>query len=244
METFNSGKKIPLVLLGPGRSPLDEFLSRVSDFSLLPQCDHFLLLEICTEEEKKYFTHLENFPIPKEQLLLLTKHEWIKNLRLDPKVGTVEFIAGESMESLRLRLQMAVEKQKHQILHSEIFLHRESGAVSNVTAEAWISCQSVAHLAHALSIAMNLGPELHRLAVRSALQKTSECPKRDFEPHWPIQELISHGAALANFHWKSAVKFRDAFRQQTQKISFRCRTDLRSSIEKCMEKAWREDEAA
>jgi hypothetical protein len=237
-------KKIPLLLVGEKPSALDAYFARVRALEGNSPAEFFYLFEIHGEEEKEFVAAAEKSSLPKDQIIFLARPELFKHLLIDKSMGSVDFCETENLLSLRQRIYSAVEIQRHKILQTEVEKARDSGLVSSVTAEDWILAVEIAHLTHAVSLSLELTLLEHREAIRRSLRAGPHGQPDCWDAGFTLPELVSLVSSLAHRSWPSPAKFREDYRNLSAKISFRLRTDLKNAIERCMERAWRENDAA
>lgn len=238
MENALHPKRSPLTLVGDAPAYLREAVGVTASAQRLPTNNSYFVL-YADPEAALFSDTLEKLlavGVPADQIFLAYDVTLPEPPLVHAFAGRIWIAAEESLEDLRHRLASALVAQRHRKLEGEITRAEKDGAPDRLGAAEWLLRVDYAHLAHALSLSLELSPQHHGLALRAALEERPADP-------WPAElslpQAVAACARVARQERGDPVRFRESFRRLSLALPARLRADLRAAADRCLEALWR-----
>ncbi|RZA07219.1 MAG: hypothetical protein EOP11_08325 [Proteobacteria bacterium] len=241
-NALNHPKRSPLTLVGDAPSFLREAVGVNAAAQRLPTNNSYFILFADADADPEgplFSSNLERLlalGIPADQIFLAYDIHLPEPALLHAFGGKLWVSAEESLEDLRHRLASALVAQRHRKLGVEIERAEKGGLAAKLERPEWLRRHDAAHLAHAISLALELNPIQHGQALRSALEE-------NFNGAWrsdlSFEQAVAACAQLAIAEGSDPLRFREAFRRNAAALPSRYRTELRSASDRCLESIWR-----
>lgn len=237
-NTLLHPKRSPLILLGDAPAYLREAVGHTASAERLPTNNSYFL--VFADAESALFPEtlekLFAMGVPADQVFLAYEAHAPEPALLHAFAGKLWISPDENLEDLRHRLASALVSQRHRKLDGEIERAEKDGLPAQLGAGEWLHRTDCVHLAHALSLTLELSPQQHGLALRMALGEAFPSP---WPANLPVERAVAACAKVAAREGTDPQRFRETFRRESAALPSRLRTELRSAADRCLEAIWR-----
>jgi hypothetical protein len=243
-NALNHPKRSPLTLVGDAPSYLREAVGLNAAAQRLPTNNSYFILfadaDGTGESEGALFTdnleRLLSLGIPADQIFLAYDINLPEPTLLHAFGGKLWVSPDESPEDLRHRLASSLVAQRHRKLGAEIERAEKNGLMAKLERPDWLRRHDVAHLAHAICLALELNPIQHGQALRCVFEESHAGAWRS---DFTFEQALAACAHLGINEGSDPVRFREAFRRDANCLPSKYRSELRSATDRCLEAIWR-----
>lgn len=238
MESALNPKRSPLTLVGDAPAFLREAVGVTAAVERLPTNNSYFLLFADAESELFPATLEKLFAVgvPADQVFLAYDVAQPEPALLHAFAGKIWISSEEPLDELRHRLASTLVAQRHRKLEGETERAEKAGLPAELGSAEWLIRVDAVHLAHAIALTLELSPQAHGEALRTAF--TGARPQV-WPPELSLAAAVAACAHLARAEGTDPLRFREAYRRQAAALPSRLRTELRAAADRCLEAVWR-----
>lgn len=261
MEKFDLWKKYPTIFIGAPVGSInltkDYIFKSLDDMGEKIESNIFYFFHLEEKELSKQLEIAQKKKIPCHHIFILSEnYERIKFEHEKYKTEWMQIFQEETPDEFRHRLQIKLEIHRQEILKKSLQKFNASND-NNDPAIKW-RANNRARLVHALATTMNTSPEEHLLGLELALYYESNSTADEEIQAWlkkksslqdrqiaswpsdfPFTLLLVEIAELA-IRSENSFSFRSSFRTASAKLSFKTRSEIKTTVEVCFQHLWGE----